>query len=73
MWFEPLLENKKHFIEIDRNYDNLYETLRWLKNNDDKAYNIAKSGYQFYKENLNKSNIIDYWYMYMYYTNMYTS
>jgi len=72
MWFEPLLENKKNFIEIDSNYDNLYETLSWLKKNDKEAEQIAKNGYTFYKENLDQSSIIDYWYMYMYYTNLYS-
>jgi hypothetical protein len=72
MWFEPLLENKKNFIEIDNNYNNLYETLIWLKNNDNEAEQIAKNGFTFYKENLDKTAIIDYWYMYMYYTNLYT-
>jgi hypothetical protein len=72
MWFEPLLENKKNFIEIDNNYNNLYETLMWLKENDKEAEQIAKNGYNFYKENLSQSSIIDYWYFYMYYTNLYT-
>jgi hypothetical protein len=72
MWFEPLLENKKNFIEIDNNYNNLYETLIWLKNNDNEAEQIAKNGFTFYKENLDKTAIIDYWYMYMHYTNLYT-
>ena len=73
MWFEPLLENKKNFIEIDNNYDNLYETLIWLKKNDKKAEQIAKNGLAFYKENLDQTSIIDYWYMYMYYTNLHTT
>jgi len=73
MWFEPLLENKINFIEIDNDYNNLYETLIWLKENDKKAKDIAKNGYKFYKENLSQKNIIDYWYFYMYYTNLYTN
>ena len=72
MWFEPLLENKKHFIEIDRDYNNLYETIMWLKQNDKKAEEIAKNGLEFYKDNLDKNNIIDYWYFYMYYTNLFS-
>jgi len=43
-----------------------------LKNNDNEAEQIAKNGFTFYKENLDKTAIIDYWYMYMYYTNLYT-
>jgi len=72
MWFEPLLENKKNFIEIDSDYSNLYETLIWLKKHDIEAEQIAKNSYNFYKENLTQSSIIDYWYMYMYYINLYT-
>jgi hypothetical protein len=72
MWFEPLLENNKHFIEIDRDYNNLYDTILWLKENDQKAKTIAKNGCKFYKDNLSKDSIIDYWYFYMYYTNLFS-
>jgi hypothetical protein len=72
MWFEPLLENKKNFIEIDSDYKNLYETMMWLKDNDNKAEDIAKNGYKLYEKYLTKDGISDYWFYFMYYINLHT-
>lgn len=80
MWFEPLLENGKHFIEIPRK-DFMKETgknivinkVNWLKDNDTKAKEIAESGYNFYLEKLNRNSICDYWFLLMLYMNNYSS
>ena len=65
MWFEPLLVNNKHYIEIDNKFNNLYDTLIYLKDNDKEAKKIAKNGYKFSKLYINKDMIATYWYNYM--------
>ena len=72
MWFEPLLKNNKHMIIINKNYDNLFDTLDYLKKNDDKAKKIASNGYKFSKKYITKDNIATYWLYYMFYSNQIT-
>ena len=69
MWFEPLLVNNKHFIEIDNNYNNVIPTIKNLIENDDKASKIARNGYRFCKKYISKQMIATYWYYYMIYSN----
>jgi hypothetical protein len=73
MWFEPLLKHKKNFIEIESDFSNLYDTLKWLQNNDDSAKNIADAGVRFSNKYINHDSIATYWFFYMFYTNKYSS
>jgi len=72
MWFEKLLVNKRHFIEIDKNLNNLDYTIKNLIDNDKIAEKIARNGYRFYKKYINKEKIAIYWFYYMLYTNKYS-
>ena len=65
MWFEPLLKDGKHIIIIKGDYSNLLEKLQYLKENDDKAEKIAKSGYKFSKKYINEYAISTFWFYYM--------
>ena len=65
MWFEPLLEDKVNFVNIKSDYTNLYDTIIYLKNNDDKAKKIANKGCDFAQEYITKDSIAMYWYCYM--------
>lgn len=69
MWFEPLLKNNKHIIEIDLEKDNIEKIVSDLIKNDDDAQKIAKNGYLFYKKYINKNMIAYYWFHYMKYLN----
>jgi hypothetical protein len=71
MWFEPLLKHNKHMIEIEQDYRNLKEILKYLNENDDKAEEIMLRGYKFSKNYINKKMISFYWFLYMYYSNSY--
>jgi hypothetical protein len=73
MWFEPLLKHNKHMIEIEQDYRNLKEILKYLNENDDKAEKIMLCGYKFSKNYINKKMISFYWFLYMYYSNSYKS
>ena len=66
MWFESLLIDSKHIINIKSDYSNLLEKLLYLKANDDIAKNIANNGYKFSKRYINKKMIATYWLYYMY-------
>ena len=59
MWFEKLLVNKRHFIEIETDFSNL--DLKNIENPD----KIARNGYRFSKKYINKEMIATYWYLFM--------
>jgi hypothetical protein len=73
MWFEPLIKNNKHYIEIDPDYKNLENKMKWLIEHDKEAKDIAQHGKEFYNNSLNKDSIIDYWFSFMYHVNKYSS
>jgi hypothetical protein len=65
MWFEKLLVNKRHYIEINNNLDNITDKIKYLIDNDKIAKKIAINGYRFYKKFINKDKILTYWFYYM--------
>jgi len=69
MWFEPLLTNNKHMINIKRDYSDLLEKLNYLKTHDDEAKKIASNGYKFSIRYINKKIIAKYWLYFMYNVN----
>jgi protein glucosyltransferase len=66
MWFESILIDNKHIINIKSDYSNLYDKLIYLKSNDQIAKKIAYNGYKFSKRYINKKMIETYWLYYMY-------
>jgi hypothetical protein len=65
MWFEKLLVNKRHFIEINNNLNDLNNQVKYLIDNDKIAEKIANNGYKFYKKYINKEKIATYWFYFM--------
>lgn len=65
MWFEPLLKNNKHIVEVDLDKDNVETIVTDLIKNDKKAEKIARNGYRFFKKYINKKMIAYYWLYYM--------
>ena len=65
MWFEPLLINNKHYIEINSDYKNLYDIISNLKENDTRAEQIANNGLKFSKKYITRNKIMLYWFYYM--------
>ena len=66
LWFEPLL-TKNEFVEIEEDFNegDIAKTIRYLKENDDKAEDIANNGRNFYKKYINKGIISEYWFKLM--------
>jgi hypothetical protein len=60
LWFKQLLKPYTHYIPIKRDLTDLYDTIRWCRENDDKCLEIAKNAKEFYKTYLSKKGIFDY-------------
>lgn len=68
MWFEPLLQNGHHYIQIEDVDDYktqkkiTTQTIQWLQKNDSIAREIAQNGLEFARTYLNHTMISYYWY-----------
>ena len=60
LWFSFLLKPYEHYIPIEENLDDLVDKIKWCITNDDKCYDIAMNGFNFYKKYLEKDGIYDY-------------
>jgi len=61
LWFENLLVPFEHYIPVKEDLSDLIEKINWLKQNDNKAKEIATNGYNLVKNYIhNKNNIFDY-------------
>lgn len=69
MWFEPLLENNRHYIEIKSDLSNVESEIKNLINDDKQAEQIAMNGYKFSKKYIRKRMISTYWLYFMIYSN----
>jgi hypothetical protein len=56
-WFEPYLVDGVNCIMIEHNLSNLADKIKWLKQNDDKAEQIAIAGRALYDELFTKDAI----------------
>ena len=59
-WFLKMLKPYVHYVPIKRDLSNIYEIVRWCKNNDDICKTIAQNARDFYDKFLNKESIFDY-------------
>jgi hypothetical protein len=69
MWFEPLLKNNRHYIEINSDLSNVETVIKDLINNDKKAKKISINGYRFAQKYIRKKIISTYWLYFMFYSN----
>ena len=75
MWFEPLLKDGVNYIHIrdvksiETQEKLIYNTMKWLKDNDETAEQIAINGVKFAQTYINKKTIGQYWYLLSYYLN----
>lgn len=60
-WFYDLLRDNHNCIFIKRDLSNLAKVIKWCKEHDKEAYQIATNGYNMYKKIIgNKDYILDY-------------
>ena len=60
-WYYKGLVSDTHYLEYDSDID-LVSKIHWLKDNDDKAYEITKNANQFANEHLCNESVISYVY-----------
>jgi hypothetical protein len=60
MWYHSMLIPYKHYIPISKDLSDLYDKIRWCKENDKKCREIAENGFYFYEKYLCKNGIFDY-------------
>ena len=60
LWFEPLLENKVHYIQVKHDLSDLIETIEWCLKHDKECEQIAKNGMEFFKRYFNREFVYDY-------------
>jgi hypothetical protein len=60
IWYSKYLEPYVHYIPIKKDFSDLAEKIKWLKENDKQAYQIALNAREFYKKYINKEYIMDY-------------
>jgi hypothetical protein len=70
MWFQPLLRDGYHYVRLRGDYKNIekqedaiYDTIKWLQQNDEIAEKIANNGRNFAIEFINRDKIAQYWYI----------
>lgn len=73
MWFAPLLEPNKNFIEVEPDYSDLYDKITYLKQNDNKAKQIYQNGLEFAEKYTSQKSLAEYMFHYMYYLNKYAT
>lgn len=67
MWFEPLLKEGVDYVELrdvsDANTQEtlLYNTVKWLRDNDDDAQHIAQNGVKFAQRYITADTMAHYW------------
>jgi len=59
-YFYNLLQDNVNYVKLDANMDNLVEKMRFLKENDAIAKQIAENGYELYKMISNTNNLLKY-------------
>ena len=60
LWFHPMLKEYEHFVPVKSDLSNIYEQIKWCKENDKKCSKIAENAINFYKKYLCKEGIFDY-------------
>jgi hypothetical protein len=60
LWFKHLLVPYEHYIPIKEDLSDLFEKIKWCRDNDIKCETIAKNSLLFYNTYLKKDGIMDY-------------
>ena len=58
LWFSHLLQPYVHYVPIETN---IFDTIRWCKQNEEKCADIATQARAFYEKYLQRDSILDYW------------
>ena len=60
LWFQHLLIPYVHYVPVKSDLSDIYEQIKWCKDNDDKCSEIVNNARLFYETYLNKESILTY-------------
>ena len=60
LWFRHLLKPWVHYVPIKEDLSDIFEIIKWCRNNDSKCKEIANNAKIFYRTYLQKDGILDY-------------
>jgi hypothetical protein len=60
MWFRKYLVPYKHFVPVNADLSNLFDQIKWCKENDEECRKITRNAREFYDKYLCKKGILDY-------------
>jgi hypothetical protein len=60
LWFSDELKPYVHYVPINSDLSDLYDQIKWCKQNDEKCREIAENAKQFYNTYLQKDGILSY-------------
>ena len=60
LWFKSMIKPMIHYIPVKKDLSDLIEKIKWCRENDKKAEDIAKNAKEFYLRYLQKDGILDY-------------
>jgi hypothetical protein len=60
MWYSDLLKPFIHYVPVSNDLSDIYDKIRWCKNNDEKCKEIVSNAKKFYEMYLQKDGVLDY-------------
>lgn len=60
MWYSPLLIPYTHYVPVKHDLSDLYDAIRWCRDNDEKCHQITINAKLFYDTYLSRNGIFDY-------------
>jgi hypothetical protein len=60
LWYSNLLKPYIHYIPVKSDLSDIYDKIKWCKNNDDKCIEIIKNCKNFYDTFLSKKSVLNY-------------
>lgn len=60
IWFMNLLEENVHYVSVNSDLSDLFEKVKWCRENDEECKKISENARSFYNRYLCKEGILDY-------------
>lgn len=60
IWFMKMLKPYEHYVPVEDDLSDLFEKIRWCRNNDAQCQKIANNAMEFYNKYLRINGIFDY-------------
>ena len=60
LWIHDMIRPYEHYVPIREDLSDLYDIIRWCKNNENKCLEIINNARNFYNQSLSRNGIFDY-------------